>query len=291
MKVYLAGKIAKNDWRHNLVPMLRYGFSDGDVAEWAQNWPPTPMYRKDFQYIGPFFISCDHGCTHGEGTHGAGEGCYSGKQNYFTHGIGERRWACWSSCISAISYCDVLFAWLDYPCTAHGTLTEIGTAFAMGKTIIIGSTARHDDLWFIYLQASQGGRVIIESNAESAFRLWADTIIPPDEQREKCESPLELAFWDAYLCRKPPELNGLVAQYPVAVANRNYRLDFALPNIKIAFEVDGFSYHGDKEAFNRDRRRDLDLKLAGWKVHRFDGDLVRDDTPKVIQIAAELTKQ
>jgi very-short-patch-repair endonuclease len=83
-------------------------------------------------------------------------------------------------------------------------------------------------------------------------------------------------------------LNGLVTQHPVVAGGNNYRLDFALPEIKVAFEVDGFTFHGDKEAFNRDRRRDLNLKLAGWQVHRFDGDLVRDDTPKVIKLAAQL---
>ena len=49
------------------------------------------------------------------------------------------------------------------------------------------------------------------------------------------------------------------------------------------------TYHGkEREHFNRDRRRDLDLKLMGWDVHRFDGDMVRSDPYNVVKIAASL---
>lgn len=279
-RIYLAGKIAKNDWRHDLVPMLRWAYNDSDIDQWQSKWVPTPMYRKDFQYVGPFFISCDHGCSHGQNTHGVGATCNS----TFSHDMGLKGYAA-DQCSRAIQGCDVLFAWLENPCTAYGTLVEIGLAAALGKTVVIGSASHHSDLWFVYQHAHY---FAIEPNAELAFKQWEEHAHPVDEQRAKCESPLELAFWDAYLCRKPPTLNGIVAQHPVTAGGKNYRLDFALPNIKVAFEMDGFTYHGDKEAFNRDRRRDLDLKLAGWQIHRFDGDLIRDDTPKAIHIAAQL---
>jgi very-short-patch-repair endonuclease len=287
-RIYLAGKIAKNDWRHDLVPMLRCAFSTSDVGAWVEDWPTTPMYRKDFQYVGPFFISCDHGCAHGENNHGAGattSGCISEfpyRDHYWQVAIQQDVMI---RCRQAIKDCDVFFAWLENPCTAYGTLVELGFAAAIGKTVVIGSADIYDDLWFAY----QNADYYIEAlTAETAFRQWAESQHPIDEQRAKCESPLELAFWDAYLCRKPAPLDGIVAQHQVIAGGSHYRLDFALPDIKVAFEMDGFTYHGDKEAFNRDRRRDLDLKLAGWNIHRFDGDLIRNDTPKVIHIAAEL---
>ena len=48
-RVYLAGTMVKNDWRHYLVPGLReHDGSDGSLE------------LPDFTYVGPFFVSCDH---------------------------------------------------------------------------------------------------------------------------------------------------------------------------------------------------------------------------------------
>ena len=114
------------------------------------------------------------------------------------------------------------------------------------------------------------------------------------ENLKNCESPLEELFYKTYLACSPvgeiwQQLQGLVVQHPVTVNGKNYRLDFALPAKKIAFEMDGYTYHGkEREHFNRDRRRDLDLKLAGWEIHRFDGDMIRDDACQVVEYAAQL---
>ena len=34
-------------------------------------------------------------------------------------------------------------------------------------------------------------------------------------------------------------------------------------------EVDGYAFHSMREAFERDRRKDVDLELAGFPVTRF----------------------
>jgi len=47
------------------------------------------------------------------------------------------------------------------------------------------------------------------------------------------------------------------------------RCDFALPDIRLAVEVDGRSAHSGRTAFERDRRRQNALVLAGWTVLRF----------------------
>jgi len=44
-------------------------------------------------------------------------------------------------------------------------------------------------------------------------------------------------------------------------------IDFAIPDKKIAIEVDGKYWHKDKK---RDRFRDWMLRRAGWKVVRID---------------------
>lgn len=49
-----------------------------------------------------------------------------------------------------------------------------------------------------------------------------------------------------------------------------YTVDFAFPDIKVAIEADGASYHsGDRR--EHDRRRDSSLRRAGWTVKRFHG--------------------
>lgn len=60
-----------------------------------------------------------------------------------------------------------------------------------------------------------------------------------------------------------------VRQHRVEVGDRTYFLDLAYPDLKVAIEVDGFDYHRDRGAFDRDRMRQNDLVGAGWTVLRF----------------------
>ena len=56
-----------------------------------------------------------------------------------------------------------------------------------------------------------------------------------------------------------PVLNGLIAGYEV---------DFHWPAHRLVVETDGRATHGHAMAFQSDRRRDLELELAGWHVLR-----------------------
>jgi len=58
-------------------------------------------------------------------------------------------------------------------------------------------------------------------------------------------------------------------QHRVLVGERTYFLDLAYPDVKVAIEVDGFDYHRDRGAFDRDRMRQNDLVGVGWTVLRF----------------------
>ena len=60
-----------------------------------------------------------------------------------------------------------------------------------------------------------------------------------------------------------------VRQFKVVVAQRNYYLDLAYPNVKLDIEVDGFEFHRGRDVFDADRRRQNDLVGAGWTVLRF----------------------
>ena len=48
-----------------------------------------------------------------------------------------------------------------------------------------------------------------------------------------------------------------------------HEVDFALPDVGIVIEVDGWATHGARSQFEHDRRRDADLVVAGWVVLRF----------------------
>jgi very-short-patch-repair endonuclease len=70
------------------------------------------------------------------------------------------------------------------------------------------------------------------------------------------------------------------AELPVPLMNVNvagYRVDLHWPDERLVVEVDGFAFHGSRDAFERDRRRDAEFISAGittlritWRqlVHR-----------------------
>ena len=47
-----------------------------------------------------------------------------------------------------------------------------------------------------------------------------------------------------------------------------HEVDFLWVDQRLVLEVDGFDHHADREAFERDRRRDAQLVAAGFRVVR-----------------------
>jgi very-short-patch-repair endonuclease len=45
-------------------------------------------------------------------------------------------------------------------------------------------------------------------------------------------------------------------------------VDFLWPEQRLVVEVDGFTFHGDRAAFERDRERDATLVASGFRVIR-----------------------
>lgn len=130
-RVYLAGKIARNDWRHELVPGL-------DGAYLGQ-----PIDCGQFIFCGPYFASCGHGCAHGAETHGLADRCG-------TRQTAPPRWSVPSLCCYWLHQADLVFAWIDDP-TCFGTLTELGWAQMLGKSVFVGfSNAQlRGQMWFV----------------------------------------------------------------------------------------------------------------------------------------------
>jgi very-short-patch-repair endonuclease len=99
-------------------------------------------------------------------------------------------------------------------------------------------------------------------------------------------SPIEDEFWDAYNEMKPVELRGMVPQHCVG----KYRLDFAIPHLKVGIELDGHATHSSALEIASDRRRQRDLERSGWHIIRFGGSEVFANAEECVREAAELVE-
>jgi very-short-patch-repair endonuclease len=74
------------------------------------------------------------------------------------------------------------------------------------------------------------------------------------------------------------------ARLPLPVVNAyigEHQVDFQWPAHRLVVETDGRATHDSPVAFQRDRRRDLDLELAGWHVLRLGWRQVLGDPERV----------
>ena len=82
-----------------------------------------------------------------------------------------------------------------------------------------------------------------------------------------CQSELEI--WGVRQVLTGTGMPRFRQQYPVRLPFGTVHLDAAIPELKIAVEMDGAAYHGSPEARERDNRRDVALAALGWVVLRF----------------------
>ena len=89
-------------------------------------------------------------------------------------------------------------------------------------------------------------------------------------------------------------LRALVKKAGLPAPRTNVRIaglevDAVWPAAKLVVEVDGYAYHGTREAFERDRRRDARLLVAGYRVLRITWRrLTNEPEPVIALIAAAL---
>ncbi len=80
---------------------------------------------------------------------------------------------------------------------------------------------------------------------------------------------------------------GWVPNHPVRLGGRLVaRIDIAFVELRIAIEVDGIAYHGDRNRFQRDRARQNTLVTAGWTVLRFTWEDLTCRPERVVAIIA-----
>jgi very-short-patch-repair endonuclease len=84
---------------------------------------------------------------------------------------------------------------------------------------------------------------------------------------EGCQSELEI--WGVRHVLRGPGMPRFVQQFPVRLPFAVVHLDAAVPELKVAIELDGAAFHGSAEDRERDTRRDVALAACGWVVLRF----------------------
>jgi nucleoside 2-deoxyribosyltransferase len=150
-KIYFAGKIGFNDWRHDIVGMGLRNAGQWNRDVWQSDGPDYINLDNGDIYCGPFFVSDDHGCGHGPNSHGTG----NENTNCFTP---PSRKEVFNRCIKQISESDYVFCWLSSK-EAYGTLFELGVAFEKKKKIFLAideslrktddkSLKEANDFWF-----------------------------------------------------------------------------------------------------------------------------------------------
>jgi len=146
---YAIGKITKNGWRKAFdVEMPNASWEEYLYAE------PVPTHFG-FVYTGPFFICCDHACSHGNSSHATDSFCV-GDRPYDAPRLGR----VFRRCEQQIQQAGFVFVWAgvgeDALDTAHGSLVEIGIAHALHKPILFAHhpQANLRDFWFAVETAS-----------------------------------------------------------------------------------------------------------------------------------------
>lgn len=280
--IYLAGKIDRGDWRHDLVKELHGSVRScfGDIYQGKQ-WPVLKSAVFDLlDYTGPYFVSDDHNASmHGDDEHGTGAQGLRVDTEIDGHGIAtgmhRRDWTV-LSCRKAIEQTDLLFAWIDCT-TCYGTIAEIGYAKALGKVIWIGGPRKYRDLWFVY-EMADNTLFDREQSPEIALREMLDFHI---KTSYILDSPIEQRFWDEWLeyVGWSNDTYRLVPQHPIG----RYRVDFAHISTRTVVELDGFASHSSTDDIANDRKRQREIEEMGWHVIRFGGKEIHNDVRKCVE--------
>lgn len=298
-RVYLAGKIRPEDWRYRLVtepsrlslPTDDCGtgifhrdalFRDSTLDD------PWPVLENalfgTLDYVGPYFISCSHGCFNGKNSHGIGADLeeYDDSNHGASLGFPMQEWVV-ARCQEAIRQADLVIAWIDDP-SCYGTLVELGYAKALGKMIWIAGPRQYEELWFVYHMADELCLMQDDKRLMSAQEVFWVMFSESGVKHYTFESPIEQRFWEAWL---EHESYRLKPQYPIG----RYFVDFAELGTKTAIELDGFASHSSTNDIAYDRRRQREIEAQGWRVIRFGGKEIHDDIHSCIKEVDKILRQ
>lgn len=164
---------------------------------------------------------------------------------------------------------------------------------AIAKSIISDPSSMIEDLKVIYKRS--------ESKAERAFLV---NLLP-----EIYKANYENDYVKQIAIFENEEYEGSSEDNAVSLKTKNnidgiifldinssvgkYRPDIILVSAdkKIIFEIDGFAYHNTQEQLTKDKQRERDLSLMGYKVYRFSGTEIYRNAQKIALEAIEIIKK
>jgi very-short-patch-repair endonuclease len=117
-------------------------------------------------------------------------------------------------------------------------------------------------------------------SGRSGIRTLRGLVDARDQLDGRLESRLESEF--IHLLRRHRLL--LPSPQYVVVDGDSYvaRLDFAYPTRRLGIETDGYRWHGGRERWSEDLRRENRLKLLGWTILRFSWKDIHDCPETVV---------
>jgi very-short-patch-repair endonuclease len=162
--------------------------------------------------------------------------------------------------------------------SAHVTVRNEIPVTSIERTVLdMAARVKERDLERMVIDADRAGlvdwpqlrRVVDGSNGRKGSGRLRRVATGIDPRSRDTRSPLEVDF--LALCREAglprPEVNVLV---------EGYMVDFLWGAERFVAETDGYAFHRDRRAFERDRERDLDLAAAGYEVGRFTYRMITD---------------
>lgn len=189
-RVYFAGKVSSNGWRQSIVDLRneihhQLGSPYELMCDYERITKPGLRTEHNFVYGGPFLFSCDHGCYHGDTSHGMGAG-----NDYYSlcSDCGTKRSDVFNWCITSINQSDIIFCYLE-DVTAYGTVFELGYAYSRKVPIYIYLSPRLklediQELWF----SLEGAKVVKKVNKiEDALQDFKQRLIA--DKQNKCVKP------------------------------------------------------------------------------------------------------
>lgn len=91
-------------------------------------------------------------------------------------------------------------------------------------------------------------------------------------------------FWEA-VSREFGHAFTLVREYKGVVVGRRFSVDVAIPEARVAIEIDGWEWHGKhKGDFVRDRERQNLITAERWQFLRFTAGMIRKDMPWCLEL-------
>jgi hypothetical protein len=167
---------------------------------------------------------------------------------------------------------------------------EAGIPVTTIARTIMDSAARLDErqLEHMIVEADRSGRlvwgelhrVIEQGNGRKGLRRFRRVAARVDPRAADTISPLEVDFFS--LCQRAglplPQVNVWV---------EGHSIDFYWPQAKVIVETDGYAYHKDRAAFERDHEITVALTAAGYTVHRATYRMLKRDPGPFLALVAD----